>query len=109
MIDNSFAQNIKYSIYIGLKDKQTYDEYLNIDDFKEILNKYCTNNKIAFSLTVLRGGYTHNLGYVTENSLKIELIGANSDEVKKMALWLKERINTDTVMITKEDIDTAYL
>lgn len=103
-----FNKKIKYDIYIGLKDKETYSEYLTTNDFKEVVDHYCNENKIAFSLSTLRGGYKHNKGYVTENSLRVELIGADYEEVKKMALWLKERINTDTVMITKEEIDATY-
>lgn len=103
-----FNKQIKYDIYIGLKDKETYSEYLTTSDFKQVLDKYCSDHKIAFSLTTLRGGYAHNRGYVTENSLKVELIGADYEIVQKMALWLKQKINTDTVMITKEEIDATY-
>lgn len=98
----------KYEIYIGLKDKESYEEYFTIDEFKEIIMRYCSNNNIAFSLIPLKGGYYHNKGYTTENSIKIELIGADHETVKKMALELKEKINTDTVMITSELIEAEY-
>lgn len=99
---------IKYDIYIGLKDKESYEEYFDIEEFKDILTKYCTNKKIAFSLTPLKGGYSHNKGYVTENSIRIELIGADYEEVKHLGLFLKEKVNTDTIMVTKEETEVEY-
>lgn len=104
-----FESKEKYDIYIGLKDKETYTEYLTTSDFKRVLENYCGENKIAFSLITLRGGYKHNKGYVTENSLRVELVGADYQIAKKMAVWLKEKINTDTVMITKENVEAVYI
>lgn len=98
----------KYDIYIGLKDKDTYEEYISINEFKNILDKYCRSNNVAFSLVTLRGGYEHSKGYVVENSLKVELINAPYDTVLDLAKWLKEKINTDTVMITKEETQIEY-
>ena len=104
----NLQKTIKYDIYVGLKDKDTYEEYITLDDFKEILDRYCFTNNVAFSLVVLRGGYTHNKGYVIENSLKVELINAEYEIVLDLAKWLKEKINTDTVMITKEETQIEY-
>lgn len=92
-----------YSIYIGLKDKDTYQEVLTATSFKEILCEHCKKKEIGFSCSTLFGGYTHNKGYVTETSLKITLIGADIEEVKSLTISLKDIVNTDTVLITEED------
>lgn len=104
----NLQKTIKYDIYVGLKDKGTYEEYVTISDFKELLDTFCLTNNVAFSLVILRGGYAHNMGYVVENSLKVELINAPYETVLDLAKWLKQKINTDTVMITKEDIEIEY-
>lgn len=98
----------KYEIYIGLKDKDTYEEIFDEKTFATVLGKICTNHKIAFSLTTQVGGYAHNKGYVTETSLRITLIGIDKEELKKLALALKELVNTDTLLITREDIEFIY-
>ena len=97
-------KSVKYDIYVGLIDQDDYTELISVNSFTDMLTAYCTENRAAFSLSVLKGGYAHNKGYVIENSLKVELIGADYDFVKSTAQWLKEKVNTDTVMITKEDI-----
>ena len=99
----------KYSIYIGLLDMDSYEEIITVDKFRQILEEYCKNKKIAFSLSLLRGGYSHGKGYATENSLLIELIGIDHDSAERMALSLKKKVNTDSVMVTREYIESVIV
>lgn len=99
----------KYEIYIGLKDQHTYEEILTVEDFVKILSQHCTESKIGFSLTTQLGGYSHNLGFVTETSLRITLFGAEENTIKKLGLDLKKIVNTDTIMITCEESEYYYL
>ena len=79
MNDNLFQNGIKYEIYIGLKDKDTYEELFSVDSFKNILVEICAEKQINFSLLTQLGGYDHNKGYTTETSFRIILIGINED------------------------------
>ena len=55
------------------------------------------------------GGYTHNKGYTTETSFRIILIGINEEESILLGAKLKELINTDTILITKKEIEYCFL
>lgn len=101
--------NKKYEIYIGLKDKDTYEELISVEDFVKILAEHCSKKKIGFSVNNQYGGYTHNKGYVTETSMRITLYGLDKKEVEQLGLELKEKVNTDTIMITEEDSDYFYV
>ena len=109
MQNNLFKQGIKYEIFIGIKDKDTYEEYLDENDFKEILTEICTEKQISFSLLTQFGGYTHNKGYTTETSLRVIIIGINEEEVELLGERLKKKINTDTILITKTEIDYCFM
>lgn len=98
----------KYEIYVGLKDQDTYEEIFDPEIFTKVLAKVCHKKEIGFSLTTQLGGYTHNKGYVTETSLRITLIGINEKEVHELGEYLKELINTDTILITKEDCEYLF-
>ncbi len=104
-----FNRNMKYEIFIGIKDKDSYEEILDVDDFKAMLTEICTEKQISFSLLTQLGGYTHNKGYTTETSLRIILIGIDEAEALRLGERLKEKINTDTIMITKSEIESAFL
>lgn len=99
----------RYEIYIGLKDKDSYEEIFDPYFFSQVLAKVCSDHKFGFSLTTQLGGYSHNKGYVTETSLRITLIGLEKEKVYLLGDKLKELINTDTIMITGEDIYYNFL
>ena len=109
MRDVEFKKGIKYEIFVGIKDKDSYEELLSVDDFKNILMEICLEKQINFSLITQLGGYTHDKGYTTETSMRVVIIGANEEEIKKIADWLKTRINTDTVLVTKTKIEYCFM
>ena len=104
-----FQKGIKYEIYIGLKDKDSYKEILNVDTFRQILTEICTEKQIGFSMLTQLGGYTHNKGYTTETSLRVIIIGINEEELILLGMKLKEIINTDTILITKTEMEYSFM
>lgn len=108
MENNKFIKGIKYEIYIGIKDKDSYEEILSVEDFKNILCEICTTKEINFSLLTQVGGYKHSKGYTTETSLRIIIIGIDEREVELLSKRLKKKINTDAVLITKSEIDYCF-
>lgn len=104
-----FEKGVKFEIFIGIKDKDSYEEIFSADDFKQILTEICTEKEISFSLLTQVGGYTHNKGYTTETSLRIVLIGINEEEVHNLGNRLKTIINTDTILITRSDLEYVFV
>ena len=109
MSGDTFQKGIKYEIFVGLKDKDSYEEIFSVNKFKEILAEICTEKQISFSLLTQLGGYTHNKGYTTETSLRVIIIGINEEELVQLSVKLKEMINTDTVLIKKTDIEYSFM
>ena len=109
MSDTLFNKGYRYEIFIGIKDKDTYEELLTVEDFIQILSEICTEKEISFTLLTQLGGYSHNKGYTTETSLRIVIIGIEEDEVMILGERLKKKINTDTVLYTKTEIEYAFV
>ena len=82
---------------------------MSVEDFTEILSEICTEKEISFSLLTQTGGYSHNKGYTTETSLRIIIINIEEDEVMMLGERLKKKINTDTVLYTKSEIEFAFV
>ena len=87
----------------------SYEEILNVEKFKEILVEVCTESNICFSLLTQLGGYTHNKGYTTETSLRIIIIGISEDEIVLLGQKLREKVNTDTILISKTEIEYSFM
>ncbi|MBP5288390.1 MAG: hypothetical protein J6Z79_00770 [Clostridia bacterium] len=109
MGDKPFEKGIKYEIFIGMKDKDSYREILSVKDFKNILTEICTEKRVCFSLLTQLGGYTHNKGYTTETSFRIVIIGFDEKEIALLGERLKQIINTDTILITKTEIEYCFI
>ena len=109
MYDDQFQKGRKYEIFIGLKDKDTYDEVFNVEGFRQLLSEICIEKQISFTMITQFGGYTHNKGYTTETSLRIIIIGINEDEIISLGEKLKKMINTDTILITETEIEYSFM
>jgi len=109
MMEDKFTKGYKHEIFIGLRDQDSYEEILSVEDFKNILCEVCAKENICFTLITQFGGYTHNKGYTTETSLKILIIGASDEEIVSLGERLKKKINTDTILISKSEVEYAFL
>ena len=105
----TFNKGIKYEIFLGIKDKDSYLEVLSVEDFKSILMEICTEKRISFTLLTQLGGYTHGKGYTTETSLRVIIIGLDEDEVALLGEHLKKKVNTDAILITKTELEYCYM
>ena len=108
-MENMLEKGIKYEIFVGLKDKDSYEESFTTEDFKNILTEICTEKELGFTLITQMGGYAHNKGYTTETSLRVIIIGIDEEEVHLLGERLKTVINTDTILITKTEIEYCFL
>lgn len=100
----------KYTIMIGLNDKDTYEQKFSTDTLVKMIRIVCKNYAVAFSLTRNEGGYIHENGHFTqENSLALSLIGATQDNVDEIAADLCAMFHQESVIITKEKVESYYL
>jgi len=105
----TFLKGMQHEIYIGIKDKDSYEEIITVEEFKEMLADICAAKNIGFTLLTQVGGYSHNLGYTTETSLRIVVIGADEDEIFELGERLKKQVNTDTILIARSEVEFLYL
>ncbi len=107
--DDRFEKGIKYEIFVGIKDKDSYLEILSVEDVKSMLAEICIEKEIGFSLLTQLGGYSHGKGYTTETSLRVIILGADEEEVNLIGDRLKKAVNTDTILITRSEVEYAFI
>lgn len=100
----------KYTIMIGLNDKDTYEQKFSTDTLVNIIRIVCKNYSVAFSLSRNEGGYIHENGHYTqENSLTLSLIGATQENVDEIAADICALFHQESVIISKEKVESYYL
>lgn len=97
----------KFEIYVGLVNKTTLRE-VTLEEVGALINSIFKERKIAFSIVRQLGGYAHEYGYSTENSIRVTLFDITEGEVENIAMKLKEGLVTDAVLITREVCDFYY-
>lgn len=96
----------KFTIYLGLNDKDTKRQEINTLDAYKI----AVNIIGDCSISELTGFYTHHNGQpVIEKSLKIEVFGKTEPEVKNIAEQLKVTFNQESVIIQKQVVNSMFI
>lgn len=93
----------RYHIYIGMNDKEKLKQLCPTDEFIKIVSSICKDYRIAFSMATQTGGYMMANGtFVVENSLVLSIAGLNQNEIGQLAEELKERLNQESILITRD-------
>ena len=96
---------IKYTVYLGLNDKDSkVQEVSTLEAYKIATNII---NRMFDGATIFeaKGVYKHDDGSVViENTLRIELLFADKNDVKKLVEDLKRIFNQESVAVQTEEI-----
>ena len=93
-----FEQLAKYTLYIGLNDKDSKKQQVNRKDAEQLISQIvgdCT-------MSDCKGIYTHEDGdRVNENTLKVEILFKTDAQVSGYCDLIKELLNQESIAITK--------
>ena len=99
-----------YNIYIGLKDKDILEQKLPTPEFVRLVSGICVNKRVEFSIKNMNGGYITNKGdYILEESLQLTMGGITQSQAIEIAKTLKEILNQECIIVTKEVIKTFLI
>lgn len=99
-------RNEKITLYVGLNDKDTKRQEISTLEAYKIISKAIGD----CSIQELTGFYTHNDGQaVIEKTLKVEIFGRSSDEVRKIADFIKFTLNQESIIIEKTIVSSEFI
>lgn len=97
----------KFTIYLGLNDKDTKIPKYPTESGREIAQSLAAQHVGAATTSICHGVYTHDSGeIVLENTVRIELLMVEKDTVKKFVDILKTTFNQESVLVEITDIDS---
>lgn len=100
---------IKYTLYVGLNDKDTKTQKINTLEAFKIVNNILLQYTDGATIFEASGIYRHNDGSFTiEKTLRIELLFTDDESIKKICDQLKIILNQESIAIQKDDV-TSYL
>lgn len=101
--------NTEYQIYIGCRDSQLRDEIVSEDELRETVVQFFRKREIGFTILSVKGGYLHEDGmFISENTICINIIGADDLDIIKLAKSLKMFMNQEYSLVVKDVIKAQY-
>ena len=100
----------EYSIYVGLNDQIKNEQLFGTEKYVNILRNVCKSYKVAFSFSIINGGYVYDNGdFAEETTLHIKLLGQTKETVNEIAKDLCTFFNQESVMITHSSVEMYYI
>lgn len=93
--------NIKYTLTIGLNDKETKTQLVATSDAYQMVKDIIPDDKTMY---LVEGNYTHENGdKVTEKSIRVELFyfedAEATNKVKSYVAKIKKALNQESVLV----------
>jgi len=100
----------QYTIFIGLSDRETGVQKLDVENYLIVLKYVCSNYHVAFSFHLMNGGYFHNDGrYIEENTLSLMMIDVPEKTVLEIAKDICVFFNQESVMVTSSPTKRLFV
>ena len=102
-------ENAEYQIYIGYKDSYSLEEYVSVDELREMVAQFFRRKEMDFTLYTAKGGYMYSDGtFDTEDTLCINIIGASDVDIIKLAKNLSMLMNQECSLVIKESVRSQF-
>lgn len=97
----------KYTLYVGLNDKDSKTQEVNTVDAYKIVSNLMIQMFDGGTISEAQGIYKHDNGtFVTETTLRIELLFVEKESVKKFVDILKRVLNQESIAVQHEIVDS---
>lgn len=100
----------KFILYLGLNDKDTKKQEINIIEAYKIVNNVVNNYCDGATIYECQGIYKHDNGEIVfEKTLKIELMFVDRLTVVSLVKDLKEIFNQESIVLQKEIVESELI
>ena len=91
-------QLIKYTLYVGLNDKDTKKQEVKTEEAMKVVSNVVGDN----TMQIVHGHYTHADGeQVDETTLKVELLFKDDASVRLYCNDLKRLLNQESIAVSR--------
>ena len=100
----------KYTLYIGLNDKETKTQKIDTLEASKIVQNVLTDTTGGGTIYSATGVYKHDNGaIVIENTLRVELVAVALEAVKKAVEMIKAVLNQESIILQTENVQSMFI
>lgn len=99
----------KFTMYIGLNDKDTYKQLMSDDEAQQLISKICLKYVDGFTFSRRQGAYKNEKGVVTqESSLVYEFYSVTDKEIRNIMDEAIVQLNQSSILIEKTKVNYQF-
>ena len=100
----------KYTLYIGLNDKDTKRQKLDNLEASKIVQNILTDITGGGTIYNATGVYKHDDGtIIIENTLRVEIVASALEAVKKAIEYIKRALNQESIILQTERVESVFV
>ena len=100
---------MQYVMYVGLNDKDTYEQIISTEEAKEIIDGICFRYLDGYTIQEANGSWIDEKQNPTsEQTIVCYFNDADEGTVYRIADEVIEKLNQNTVLIEKDEIETEF-
>ena len=100
----------KYTLYIGLNDKDTKTQRIDTVEASKIVQNVLTDTTGGGTIYSATGVYRHDNGaIVIENTLRVELVAVAMEAVRGAIDIIKAALNQESIILQTENIQSVFI
>ena len=109
ILGQTAEKGIKYTLYIGLNDKDTYEQIISTEDAIEKANQIVAKHAGGYTQMTARGGWTNDDGSMGhENTMVYIIYDVDEASLKAMLDELLKEFNQGAILVEKDDTPHIY-
>ena len=103
------SETIQYVMYVGLNDKDTYQQMISTEEAKEIIDQICSAYVDGYTIQEAAGSWVDEKNNVTrEQTIVCHFDDVDKNTVYEIADEVIDQLNQNTVLIEKDEIETDF-
>ena len=100
----------KYTLYIGLNDKDTKRQRLDSLEASKIVQNILTDKTGGGTIYNATGVYKHDDGtIIIENTLRVEIMAAAMEAIKEAVNTIKIALNQESIILQTERVESVFI
>ena len=100
----------KYTLYIGLNDKDTKVQRIDTMEASKIVQNVLTDTTGGGTIYSATGVYRHDNGAVViENTLRVELVAVAMEAVRAAIDIIKTALNQESIILQTENVQSVFI
>ena len=109
ILGQTAEKGLKYTLYIGLNDKDTYEQLISTEDALEKANVIVAKHAGGYTQMIAKGGWTNDDGTMGhENTMVYILYDIDEASLKAMLDELLKEFNQSSILVEKDDTAHIY-